>query len=32
LAAKSNALAVNNPTLQRKNETVIRQSKILSGG
>jgi len=32
LAAKSNALASNNPSLQRKNDTVIRQSKILRGG
>jgi len=32
LAAKSNALAANNPTLQRKNDTLIRQSKILRGG
>jgi len=32
LAAKSNALAANNPSLQRRNETLIRQTKILRGG
>lgn len=32
LAAKSNALAANNPSLQRKNDTLIRQTKILRGG
>ena len=32
LAAKSNALASNNASLQRKNDTIIKQSKILRGG
>lgn len=32
LAKKSNALAANDADLQRKNDTLIRQSHILRGG